>query len=61
MKFIHQKANGKRVVLSEEEVHEHLSILQIQEAIEAKQADPLEEVSYMDVDGFIICEFDEEV
>lgn len=40
-----------------DEVHQHLSEGQIREAIEAKQADPNEEVSYMTVGGYIICDF----
>ncbi len=57
MKFIYEKKTGKREVLSMDEVHKHLSILQIQEAIEAKQADPFEEVGYMTPGGFIRVEF----
>ena len=57
MKFYYQDKNGARRELSPEEVREHMSEYQIQEAIEAKQADPLEEVSYMTIGGFIIVEF----
>jgi hypothetical protein len=34
-----------------------MSEYNIQEAIAAKQADPQEEVSYMTVGGFIVCDF----
>lgn len=57
MKFYHQDKQGNRRELSPEELREHMSEYNIREAIEAKQADPLEEVSYMTVDGFIVCDF----
>ena len=58
MKFYYQDKQGNRRDLSQEEVLEHMTPYQIREAIEAKQADPLEEVSYMTVGGFIILEMD---
>lgn len=57
MKFYFRNKNGTSRELTMEEVREHMSKFQIQEAIEAKQADPNEEVSYMTVDGFIVVEF----
>lgn len=56
MIFYYQDKNGNRRELSPEELREHMSEYQIREATEAKQADPLEEVSYMTDGGFIICE-----
>ena len=56
MKFYLQDAHGNRQELGLEELREHMSEYQIGEAIEAKRADPLEEVSYMTVGGFIIVE-----
>lgn len=57
MKFYLRDERGHHRELSAEEVREHMSEYQIQEAIEAKQTDPLEEVSYMTVGGYIIVEF----
>lgn len=56
MKFYFQDEQGNRRELGPEELREHMSGYQIGEAIEAKRADPLEEVSYMTVGGFIIVE-----
>ena len=56
MKFYFQDYQGNRRELSPEELREHMSEYNIREAIEAKQADPLEEVSYMTIGGFIIVE-----
>lgn len=56
MKFYFQDYQGNRKELTEDEVREHMSAYQITEAVEAKQADPLEEVSYMTVGGFIVVE-----
>ena len=56
MKFYHQDKQGNRRELSQEEVLEHMTPYQIREAIEAKRADPQEEVSYMTVGGFIVVE-----
>lgn len=56
MKFYFQDYKGNRRELSWEELREHMSEYQISEAAEAKQADPLEEVSYMTVGGFIVVE-----
>ena len=57
MRFYFQDKHGNRRELTEDEVLEHMSPYQVSEAIEAKQADPQEEVSYMTVGGFIIVEF----
>lgn len=56
MKFYFQDTQGNRRELSWEELREHMSEYQIEEAAEAKRADPLEEVSYMTVGGFIVVE-----
>lgn len=56
MRFYFQDRQGNRKELTDEEVLEHMTPYQVREAIEAKQADPLEEVSYMTVGGFIIVE-----
>lgn len=57
MRFVYYTRRGEVRELLDEEVREYLSEGQIAEAIEAKQADPLEEVSYMAPNGFIVCEF----
>ena len=57
MKFYFQNRQGERRELTEEEVREHMSEYQIGEAIQAKKADPCEEVSYMTVGGYIIVDF----
>lgn len=58
MKFYRQDKNGNRVEITEKEARKHLSEAQIAEGIEAKRADPLEEVSYMAGGGcFIIIDF----
>lgn len=58
MKFYYQSRDGKtRRVLTDEEVREHLSEAQIEDALDAKYADPDEEVSYMTRGGFIVLEF----
>lgn len=56
MKFYFQDKQGNRRELSPEELREHMSEYQIGEALEAKRADPLEEVSYMTVGGFIVVD-----
>lgn len=56
MQFYFDGADGTSRKLTEEEANEHLSKYQITEAIEAKRADPAEEVSYMTVGGFIRLE-----
>lgn len=56
MKFYFQDEQGDRRELSSEELREHMSEYQIAEALQAKQADPLEEVSYMTVGGFIVLD-----
>jgi len=57
MKFYFQDEQGNRRELDHEELREHMSEYNIREAIEAKQTDPNEEVSYMTVGGSIICDF----
>ena len=57
MNFVYVTKRGEVRELLDDEVREYLSEAQIAEAIEAKQADPNEEVSYMAPNGFIICEF----
>ena len=60
MKFyFYPTHGGERRELTEDEVREHLSAAQIEEAVEAKRADPLEQVSYMSEGGFIHCEYSE--
>lgn len=56
MKFYFDKQDGTSQELTDEEVREHMSEYNIREAIAAKKADPLEEVSYMTVGGFIRVE-----
>lgn len=58
MKFYFDKNDGTTKELNYEEVREHLSHYQVDEAIEAKKADPLECVSYMTVGGSIRVELD---
>lgn len=58
MKFYFDKNDGTTKKLTDKEVRERLSKNQIEEAIEAKKADPLEEVSYMTVGGFIRAEIE---
>ena len=57
MKFYFQTADGTRREMTIDEVREHMSTYQIGEAIAAKKADPMEEVSYMTVGGFIVVDF----
>lgn len=57
MKFVFYGHNGEVRDLTKEEVHQRLSDKQIKEGIEAKIADPLEEVSYMTSGGFVSVEF----
>lgn len=57
MKFYFDKQDGTNQELTMDEVREHMSEYNIKEAIEAKKADPLEEVSYMTVGGFIRVDF----
>lgn len=57
MQFYYNGQDGISRKLTIEEVREHLSPGQIVEAIDAKLADPAEEVSYMTVGGFITVEF----
>lgn len=56
MRFYFQDKQGNRRELIDEELREHMSAYQIQEALEAKRNDPNEEVSYMTVGGFIVLD-----
>lgn len=56
--FYDRIRNGKAREMQMEEVQQHLSQSQIDDAIEAKRADPLEEVSYMTSGGFIVVDFE---
>ena len=58
MKFYFVDRAGKRTRLTSEQVRIRLSEHQIKEAIEAKRADPLEEVSYMAPGGMIVVEIE---
>lgn len=59
MKFYFYDRRGQyRREMPEDEVRKYLSAEQIEEAIEAKRADPLEQVSYMTAVGFIHCEIE---
>lgn len=57
MKFILYEKNGSGRELTMEEVHKHLSEAQIEEAIQAKIADPGEDVAYMTIGGMICLDF----
>ena len=57
MKFYFEDKNGNRRELTLDEVREHMSEYQIGEALDAKRADPLEEVSYFTIGGFIVVDF----
>lgn len=57
MKFYLQTSDGNRRELTMDEVHEHMSQYQINEALDAKRNDPNEEVSYMTVGGYIVVDF----
>lgn len=54
--FVDKSGNNRRK-LTDDELHQHLSECQIEEAIEAKKEEPYEEVSYMTVGGFIVCDY----
>ena len=56
--FYDRIRNGKAREMQMDEVQQHLSQCQINEGIEAKKADPLEEVSYMTRGGFIVVDFE---
>ena len=56
MKFYLANNEGKKKRISKSEALEHLSDFQMSEGIEAKKADPNEEVSYMTVGGHIIID-----
>ena len=56
-KFYFQSKDGTIYrELSPEELREHMSEYQIAEALQAKRADPDEEVAYMTVGGFIVLD-----
>lgn len=57
MKFYLDKTDGTSKELTPDELNEYLSVDQVAEAIVAKYEDPLEEVSYLAVDGVIRVEF----
>ena len=57
MKFYFATKDGKRRRMKMSEVREQMGEYQIQEAKDAKRADPNEEVSYMTIGGYIIVEF----
>lgn len=57
MKFYLYDKNDNAKELSMEEVHKHLSEAQIEEAIQAKIADPGEDVAYMTIGGMICLDF----
>ena len=57
MKFYLQSRNGNIEEITEGEARELLGKRRFDEGIEAKKADPLEEVSYMAGDGFVIIDF----
>lgn len=58
MQFYYHGKDGISKKLTMAEVSEHMSAYQITEAIEAKRADPQEEVSYMTVGGIISVEIE---
>ena len=55
--FYDRIRNGKPREMKMDEVRQHLSTKQIDDAIDAKKADPLEEVSYMTRGGYIVIDF----
>lgn len=57
MKFTLCDKNGNGRELTMEEVHKHLSEAQIEEAIQAKIADPGEDVAYMTIGGIICLDY----
>ena len=57
LKFYFHDRNGYHYEMPIEKVHEHLSEAQIEEAIDAKAADPYEYVSYMTFGGIITVDF----
>lgn len=58
MTFYFDNTDGTTQKLTNEEVRKYLSKYQIESAIEAKRTDPLEQVSYIVVGGFIRVEFE---
>ncbi len=58
MKFyFYKKWDGEGREMKMDEVRKHLSEDQIEDAIFAKETDPLEEVSYMTVGGYIVVDY----
>ena len=57
MKFYFQAKNGNIAEMTEAEAREFLGEGQIEEGIEAKKADPMEEVSFMVDGGFVVIDF----
>lgn len=58
MKFILTDTKGKAArTLTEAEAKKHLTATQIQDGIEAKMEDPMEDVCYMVKGGYIHIEF----
>lgn len=58
MKFyFYKKWDDEGREMDRDEVRKHLSEDQIEHAIFAKETDPLEEVSYMTVGGYIVVDF----
>lgn len=55
--FYDRIRNGEAREMQMDEVQQHLSQSQIDEGIEAKKADPHEEVSYMTIGGYIVIDF----
>lgn len=56
MKFYFDKDNGTTAKLTRNEVAEHMSKLQIKEAIDTKKCNPTEKVIYATVGGYIRVE-----
>ena len=59
--FYDRIRDGEAREMNMDEVRQHLSIQQIEDAIDAKEADPNEEVSYMTRGGYIVVDFEQEV
>ena len=55
--FYDRIRNGNPREMKMDEVRQHLSLNQIEDAIAAKEEDPLEEVSYMTRGGYIVVDF----
>lgn len=55
--FYDRIRNGSAREMKMDEVQQHLSPAQIEDAISAKREDPNEEVSYMTRGGYIVVDF----